>query len=179
MASSSKRLMLLRHAKSDWPVGVADRERPLSGRGGKAARRMGAYLVAEGLVPELVLVSTARRTLLTWCLVATGFDPVPMAREVDGLYAATASEILTLLRDLDSDAASVMVIAHNPGLEDLTLLLMASDGGETGRRLGEKFPTSGLAVLDFTLSRWRDLGPGQGTLERFVTPKSIAKPTSG
>ena len=173
LAPSTLRLILLRHAKSDWPEGVADEERPLAERGRKAAALMGDYLAREGLTPELALVSTARRTRETWALVAERLPAGPPMRHEADLYAASAEGILRVLRSVDAGCRSVLVLGHNPGMEDLALMLAGHGAAAERRRMAEKYPTGGLAVIDLPVGRWADIKAGAGVLERFVTPRSL------
>lgn len=170
---TNRRLMLLRHAKSAWPDGVADRERPLAPRGQKAAPRIGEYLQAEKLIPDLVLVSSARRTQETWALVAPHLPKGAEGREIDVLYEAPANRLLEIVRATDPSVRSLMLIGHNPGLQHFAAALVGAGEGRALKRLEEKFPTAGLAVIDLPLALWSDLHAGTGTLERFVTPRSL------
>lgn len=168
-----RRLILFRHAKSDWPDGVIDENRPLAPRGQKAAPLMGAYMAKNGIVPDLVLVSTARRTQDTWNLLAPSLPKEFDRRDVGAIYEASPNRLLDVVRSTDVAVHSLMLVGHNPGLQQLALALVGAGDKDAIHRLGEKFPTAALAVLDFTLDRWPDLHAGTGTLERFVTPKSL------
>ena len=169
------RLLLLRHAKSAWPEGVVDEERPLNGRGREAARLVGAYLAREGLVPDLALVSTARRTQETWALVSGWLEPRPNLRSEPALYAASPEEMLDVLKDVGAGPRTVLMLAHNPGTQELALALAGSAGdGRAIQAMAEKYPTAGLAILDLSVPGWSLVAPGCGRLERFVTPRSLA-----
>ena len=163
------RLMLFRHAKSDWPAGVPDRERPLAARGRRAAPIMGNYMVRSGLTPSQVLVSPARRTLETWDAAAGAWVSPPTAAYEEAVYEATPRELLDLIRRR-GNASPLMLVGHNPGLEQLTSLLVTPHDRV---RLPEKFPTAGLAVIDLPAASWSDVRPATGTLERFVTPRAL------
>ena len=165
-----RRLMLLRHAKSDWPAGVEDHERPLAKRGLRDAPRMGKEMAARGLVPALVLVSTAMRTRQTWDLVRPSFGAVAERRE-KAIYEAQPEAILRVIRATPADMPSLLVIGHNPGLE-LTASFLAGDGPQH-RALSVKFPTCALAVIDFEAQSWQEIGQGQGTLALFLTPAGL------
>ncbi|MBS7698030.1 MULTISPECIES: histidine phosphatase family protein [unclassified Chelatococcus] len=172
-----RRLVLLRHAKSDWPDGVTDHERPLAARGRKAAPLIASYMAAEKLLPDLVLVSSARRTQDTWALVSpvlaggSRSDGIPMKTE-PRIYEARVEILLAVLRGIADDVSTLLVVGHNPGMAELTLLL--SGGGDSGQLadLQRKFPTAALSVIDFP-GRWGELAPFKGRLDRFVTPKSL------
>jgi phosphohistidine phosphatase len=166
------RLMLLRHAKSARPAGVADLDRPLAQRGRDAAPRMGRYLAEEGLLPDLVVVSAARRTQETWELVEPHVDATEIRFDTR-IYEAPASRLLAVVRESASSARSVLMIGHNPGFEDLAKLLVGHGDRYAFARLTQKYPTAGLAVIDFDRENWSEIAPRSGRLDRFVTPKSL------
>lgn len=167
------RLLLLRHAKSAWPAGVPDRERPLAKRGRGAAPLMGMYILEHGLIPDRVLVSPARRTLETWELVREGWANEPWHAFDDAIYESDAAGLLDLVRKRGADAATLMLVGHNPGMEELAARLLTD---EEALKLPPKYPTAGLAVIDLPASRWNEASAHSGTLERFVTPKSLGFP---
>ncbi|QFU16160.1 SixA phosphatase family protein [Microvirga thermotolerans] len=166
------RLLLLRHAKSSWPAGVLDVERPLSPRGRKAAVLMGDYLKEERLVPDLALISPARRTEETWDLVQPALGEVECRRE-PRLYEATAARLLTVVQEVNPVNRRLLMIGHNPGFEDLAKMLIGDGTPEDCSRLSGKLPTAGLVVVDFPGTGWEDVKAHSGRLERFVTPKSL------
>jgi phosphohistidine phosphatase len=162
-----RHLYLLRHAKSSWKEsGIPDHDRPLASRGRKAAKAMAKYLHAHGVRPDLVLCSSATRARQTF----ERLEPLK-AREVHierELYGADAATLLARLRDVPEPVGSVMVIAHNPGLEDLTRVLAQNDG-----ELGDKFPTGALATLAFSDREWASLERGTAELVDFVRPREL------
>jgi len=164
-------LYLLRHAKSSWsdPT-LADRERPLAPRGRRDARRMAEHLVRSGVEPELVLSSPAVRTRETLERLGGALGSAVSVRYDEELYAASWTDLLERLHDVPATVASVMLIGHNPGLEDLALAL-ASSGPELAR-LETKFPTGALATLTATAA-WRELSEGDAVLAAFVVPKEL------
>jgi phosphohistidine phosphatase len=169
-----RRLMLLRHAKSDWSVGgQRDHERALAARGRAAAPLIGAYMAHHGLKPDKVLVSTARRARETWDLVAPAFGQKLDVSVDERLYEANPKALLTPLRAVDAGAHSLLIVGHNPGLQELASLLMASGDVDARQRLLEKFPTAALAVIDFQIDAWSELTPHSGRLDRFVTPRAL------
>lgn len=168
-----KRLILFRHAKSEWPEGVADHDRPLSDRGKKAAPVMGVYLDKNRILPDLVLVSTARRAQDTWARLSRAMKVMPPVRNSREVYEAPCERLLEVIRGIDPDVRTLMIVGHNPGLEDLAKRLMQDAGGEAGDRLRQKFPTAAIAMLSFDLDNWQDIAPASGSLDRFVTPKSV------
>ncbi|MFK0333415.1 SixA phosphatase family protein [Rhizobium sp. NPDC090275] len=164
------RLLLLRHAKSAWPDGVDDHDRPLGGRGLKAAPLMGSFMAREGLVPDLALVSTARRTQETWALVGAELPDDIERRDVGEIYEAAAERIAAVIRGVDPVVRTLLVVGHNPGLQNLALDLVGD--GESLTEIREKFPTGALAVIDFA-EAWASMTPGSGVLQRFVVPRSL------
>ncbi|HEX5618636.1 MAG TPA: histidine phosphatase family protein [Solirubrobacteraceae bacterium] len=162
-----RRLYLLRHAKSSWKeTGVPDHDRPLAGRGRKAAKAMAKHLHENRIRPQLVLCSSATRARQTFeRLEPLGAREVHIERE---LYGADAATLLGRLRDVPDGVGSVMVIAHNPGLEELTRVLARED-----EDVGEKFPTGALATLAFRDREWASLERGTAELVDFVRPREL------
>jgi len=173
------RLMLLRHAKSDWSSsGMPDTARPLTERGEAAARLMGGYMARHALIPERVLCSPARRTRETWAGIATQWPPDVEIVFDEGLYATTPQSILSIVRAQDNATRTLLMIGHNPGLQETAELLIASGDVELRERLREKFPTAALAVIDFAVDKWSRVHDRSGRLDRYITPRSIAAATS-
>jgi phosphohistidine phosphatase len=167
-----KRLMLLRHAKSDWPGGVGDHDRPLGPRGRHDAPRMGEEMARRGLRPELVIISTAARTRETWDYLAPHFGSVP-ERFDRALYAADAEAMLKVVRGIEDTVSSLLLLGHNPGLETLANLLIAEGPSRLRERLEDKFPTAALAVIDFAGPNWASIRHAEGRLSLFLTPADI------
>ncbi|MFN7103327.1 MAG: SixA phosphatase family protein [Pseudorhizobium sp.] len=168
-----RRLLLLRHAKSAWPDGVLDRDRPLAERGQKAAPAMAGYMVQEDLLPDLALVSDAQRTRETWSLVKSRMSGRAETRVLPELYDASADRMLEVLRRTEATAKTVLVLGHNPGLQDLALLLVGDGDAQARDAMAGKYPTSALAVVDFTVGDWSSIKPGAGFLTRFLTPRML------
>lgn len=170
----SKRLFVLRHAKSSWDdPGLADHERPLAPRGRRAVEAIAAHVDAEGIAPELVLCSSARRTRETLEGVAVGGEHVIEPE----LYGANCQDILERLHRVPEEVGSVMLVGHNPALQALVLRLADGDGdgASDGSDLAEvrrKFPTGALATLTFD-GAWTELSPRSARLAAFVRPKSL------
>ena len=169
------RLMLLRHAKSNWPAGVADRDRPLAARGREAAPLMGGYLAQELLLPDLVLISPARRTVETWELVAPMLPENPATQYEPRIYEARTSALLDVVQETAPVVKTLLMIGHNPGFEDLAQSLTGHGDRYAAARMSQKYPTCGLAVLDFAIEDWRDVAERGGRLDRFVTPASLGE----
>ena len=178
----NRALVLFRHAKSAWPD-VPDHERPLAGRGIRAAPVMGRWLHDAGLVPDLVLCSTARRARETWQFAQPGLAATPPVSFADRIYGEDAAELLALIREVPPATGTLLLIGHNPAIEDLALILAApgphpgaagpgaTNPGDLERMRG-KFPTAAIAVLEPT-GTWHELAPGHARLTAFVTPRDL------
>jgi phosphohistidine phosphatase len=167
-----KRLYLLRHAKSSWddPT-LADEDRPLAPRGRRAAKVMARHLRRTGTTPELVLCSPSTRTRQTLTRIAPGLGENANVQIKLDLYGASASALLEVLHEVPDEVDSVMLIGHNPGIQDLVLSLARA--GSESARVRTKFPTAAMATLELGAS-WRELAPGSAELVSFVKPKELA-----
>jgi phosphohistidine phosphatase len=166
--------MLLRHAKSDWSrSGARDRDRTLAARGQEAAPIVGAYMAQHGLTPDAAKVSTAQRTRQTWELAAPAFHDAVETAYDERIYEASTATLLTVVRETPAGVHSLLLVGHNPGLQELAQFLIG--GGDADARLAllEKFPTAALAVIDFRVDRWSSIEPHSGRLDRFVTPRLL------
>jgi phosphohistidine phosphatase len=171
-----KRLYLLRHAKAVPPdPQVDDHARELTVRGMHDASAIARYIRKNGFEPQLLLASTSARTRQTAELVLREIEAKADYREE--LYLAEPGKILSFIQGAPQGISGLMVIGHNPGLEELATRLAreAVRRKERARRdvLEEKFPTAALAVLDFDIAKWRDIGQGAGELADFVRPKDL------
>ena len=170
-----RRLMLLRHAKA-VPLGdLADEERPLSGRGREAVPAIGAFMARHALTPGLALISPVLRTRETWELLLPAWPKPPRHRHEPRLYAAPAELLHLLVRETPAEVHSLLLIGHNPGLEQFARALTGSGEADALARFGNKMPTASLAVIDLALDDWKRVAPQSGRLERFVTTKSLGK----
>jgi phosphohistidine phosphatase len=167
------RLILFRHGKSAWPEGVSDHERPLAPRGVEAVPLMSRWLVENALTPDLALVSTARRTRMTFELIAEVM-PGLNARLEQRIYEASVKRLLAALADIPASLGTLLMVGHNPGMQELALQLSGTPACDLDARsrLKRKYPTSGVAVLE-TVRSWAELAPGQATLRRFQTPAML------
>lgn len=169
-----KTLYLLRHAKSSWDdPGLSDHDRPLAPRGRQAAARMGAYFRQQGLSPKRVLVSSATRTRQTWGLLAPRVKSGAEAEIRRDIYDADAEDLMAMAASTPDGLESVLIVAHNPALEELAMRLAGDGDDEAVREMRRKYPTGALAELMFDVSAWSDVAPGSGFLVRFVRPKSL------
>lgn len=170
-----KRLILLRHAKSGWDDTVArDFDRPLNAKGRRAARAMGSHLRSGGLHPDRVTASPAARVTETLEEFATGLGETLAPAWDTRAYLASAETLLDIVRETPDSAETLLLVAHNPGLEELVLLLVPETGGQAARlEVEEKYPTASIAEITFAADHWADVKPGEGTLARFVRPRDI------
>jgi phosphohistidine phosphatase len=174
MASgTARRLLLLRHAKSAWPD-VADHERPLARRGRRDAPVAGRWLRAAGWVPDRVVCSTAKRARETWKLAAAELDASPRVSFDQRVYGAAADELLDLARETAPTARTLLIVGHDPAMQELTLALASAGAGDADalERVRFKFPTAAIAVLEFT-GIWPELGPERARLAAFVVPREL------
>lgn len=170
-----RKLVLLRHAKSSWKDGdLDDFERPLAPRGQRAAPVVAADLAARCGLPDLVLCSPAQRALETWFHLAPHCPKVKVEM-VWSLYMADLPALLQVLHSLADDVRHVVVIGHNPGLEDLAIALCGNGPERELKRLRDKFPTAAYAEIDLPRESWPTVTPGAGRLVRFVRPKDLTK----
>jgi phosphohistidine phosphatase len=171
---SVKTLWLLRHAKaSPGGAGLADRDRPLTGRGRDAAARMGRHLSEREVHPELVLCSTALRTRETIELVAKELDTSLEIEFEDELYLASERDLRERIERVSDDVRSIMLVGHNPGLEELAIQLAVRGHPGALADLRRKVPTGALAELRIHSQRWSHFARGC-ELVAFVTPKQLA-----
>jgi phosphohistidine phosphatase len=164
-----KRLYLLRHAKSSWKdTSLPDHDRPLNGRGRRAAKAIARYMQEHGIEPELVLCSTARRARETLDRIEPAAGTVHLEPD---LYAASAHALLARFRGVPDTVESVLLIGHNPGLQDLALDLARP--GPAADELAAQYPTAALATLAFESSSWRNLDRGTAELVELVRPRDL------
>lgn len=164
-----RRLILFRHAKAEARAsGEGDLERPLAQRGRVEAGWMGGVARDQGLIPDLALVSPSLRTRETWLLASEAFPTARMEIR-DGLYDATPEEIMAEVETVAGAAEAVMVVGHNPGLQELAMGLLADGGGPAAdvERVSAAFPTATVAAL-------RIDGQGEVSLEALLLPRDLA-----
>ena len=159
-----KTLLILRHAKSSWDdPNLPDHDRPLTDRGKKDAKRVGRLLQEHGLVPDLIVSSTAKRARKTAAKVAKACGHAGEVETITRLYHAYPSQFIEVLREIGDEHASVLVVAHNPGLEEFVRHV-------TGQP--ESLPTAALAQVSLDIDSWQSLSvPPGGTLVQVWRPK--------
>ena len=169
-----KTLTLLRHAKSGWDSPVTrDFDRGLNARGRKAARAMGREMRRLGLGFDLILASPAARVTETLTELAQGYGGAAATRFEQAVYLAPVEVLLALVRETDDGAARLLLVGHNPGLEQLALLL--AEPGRLRDEVAIKYPTGALAEIGFDAAHGREVGPAGGRLARFIRPRELAE----
>ncbi len=166
-----KTLGLLRHAKSDWDdMSLRDFDRGLNDRGRRGAAVMGGHIRAHGVAWDLMLASPAERVRRT--VDATRLQ-VP-ARWEERVYLADSDALIEMLRTLDGDPEAVLVVGHNPGLQELVFDLVAPERENAlFAEVTEKYPTATFAVLELGIERWADCEAGCGTLVHLARPRDL------
>lgn len=171
----TKTLTLLRHAKSGWDDPVArDFDRPLNKRGEKAARLIGQYMKQHDMRFDCLIASPAVRVIETLDHVADGYgehlEPVWERR----IYLASSATLMDVLRDRDDDVQNVLMVGHNPGMEDMVLDLVPEGKDDALRdQIYEKYPTAAIAQIEIDIGSWKDIECGKGTLKLFVRPRDL------
>ncbi|MDJ0461876.1 histidine phosphatase family protein [Streptomyces sp. H27-C3] len=164
-----RRIVLLRHAKADWPQ-VSDHDRPLADRGRMDAPTAGARLAETGIPFDLALCSTAARTRETWKLVVQALPHRPRTVYEEQLYEASPGELIALLNETPDDVNDLLVIGHNPGVHAVAEALTGTGEGDAPARMARSgFPTSSFAVIGFT-GPWKFLEHGVGNLVDYWAP---------
>ena len=166
------RLLLLRHAKSSWDaVSTDDFDRPLNRRGHDAAPVMGSHIAVHGFAPDKILCSSARRTRETLAALLPYLDEDVEIRLSRELYLSGEDRTIDQIRAHGGNAATLLVIGHNPGLQETALALIGDGEPAIRDRVAEKFPTAGLVVIDFPAMKWVDIEPKTGKAVAFLKPR--------
>ena len=161
----TRRLILMRHAKSSWgDPAQDDHERPLNGRGRRSAEALGAWFRAENIQPDQILVSSAQRTIETCERLNLTLEKTVL----DRLYHASPGAMRQVLKQATGQC--VLMLGHNPGIAWLArdLVAIAPDHPRFG-----DYPTGATLVVDFAIENWQDLKPGSGTVISFITPREL------
>ena len=164
---------MLRHAKSSWddPT-LADHDRPLSQRGRRSAQLLADHFSRAGIRPELVLCSSAVRARQTLTPISAAMGLEDRIQVDSGLFGATAEQLLARVRAIDRSVTSVLVIGHNPGLQDLAVDLASADP-KAATELGEKFPTGAMAVVLVDGDSWSDLSSERAHVASVIVPRQL------
>lgn len=168
------KLYLLRHAKSSWnEPALQDFDRPLAPRGWNTAPLIGDYMAESAYHPDYALCSPARRTRETLEIIEPVL-PGPIETFMnDSLYHAEPSAMLELISSMPARCKQLLSVGHNPGTQELAVLLTGSGDSKLWQSLWSHFPTAGLAVLEFNMDTWDKIRPRSGHLTDFITPKAL------
>lgn len=167
-----KTLTLLRHAKSTWDDPVArDSDRPLNPRGRRAARAVGKEMKALGLGFDRIVASPARRVIETLDEVCSTYGPLAPEYE-QRVYLATTDSLLDIVHETGDEVGQLLLVGHNPGMENLALLL--TRGGGLRGEVEVKYPTGTLAEIELNVESWQHVREATGTLTRFIRPRDLA-----
>jgi phosphohistidine phosphatase len=170
-----KTLTLLRHAKSGWDDPVArDFDRALNARGMKGAQTVGHHMRNLGLVFDAVVSSPAVRCVDTLDGVWEGYGRILHPHWDRRIYLASGATLLDVVHDQDDATGRVLMCGHNPGLEDLILMLVPDNSDDRLRdEVEEKFPTASVAEMQFDVEHWADVKTNGARLTRFVRPRDL------
>ncbi len=169
-----KTVLILRHAKSDWgDSDLADFDRPLAKRGLEDAPRMGEVLAQFDCIPDRILSSPAQRAKQTAELAAKACGYRKTIQWEESFYGGSSDDLIAALQQLSPAVERVLLVGHNPTLEE-TVLALCSPGFTEIEEAGTlKLPTAGLVCINFEMVDWQDLQPGEGVLQWFIIPKLV------
>lgn len=170
-----KTVTLFRHAKSGEKgnPNIEDIDRPLSGRGLKAAPKMGAALRDRRVKPDLILCSPSVRTRQTLTLASPeAWDEAPKTRFKKDIYEASCETLLKLVNGCPKDVQHVMIVGHNPGLQEFAITLARPGSAELGK-IEQKLPTAAIVTFEFDEERWKDIQPATGRIVLFIAPRTL------
>lgn len=170
-----KKLLLLRHAKSDWDdFTLEDHERPLNKRGEHNAQQMGAYMANNSIQPDMIYCSTAQRTRQTLSLLLAQSGLSCPVDYVPGIYEATASTLMNIVTNCPDKYDTLLIVGHNPGMQILGLTLTEGQNIPLRRKLEYRLPTGTLQTITLNITSYTETKQGCGTLESFTKPKSLS-----
>ncbi|WP_271395721.1 SixA phosphatase family protein [Neomicrococcus lactis] len=171
-SSFERRLVVLRHAKSDYPLGVSDHDRPLAGRGNREAPAAGRWLKEHGWVPDYILVSSAQRTRATCAWVTSELgDEAPTPYIDDRIYEAGSTQLLSIINETLETVRTLMVIGHMPTVQDLSMRLASIESDEESvMDMATRYPTLGLTAFEVN-KPWAELDGRDAKLVSFVVPR--------
>ena len=170
-----KTLFLLRHAKSSWnDPNLQDFDRPLNARGRRAAELIGTYIREHEVSPELVMSSPAVRARETIEIILKNVKLPAELRFDQRIYEASPLVLIEVISQFDEDKSSVLLVGHNPGMEDLVFDIVPDDGNSPLRDVvWEKYPTGALARIELDIASWADIDRNTGRLTHFIRPRDL------
>ena len=171
-----KTLTILRHAKSGWDVQVErDFDRPINARGRRGAELIGQYVKRHAMPVERIIASPAVRVTETLDI----FQPAANLDAIEPvwdrrIYLASAATLIDVIRDTGKDAVNLLISGHNPGLEDLVLMLVPEEsGGDLRAEVEDKLPTAALVRLELDIADWHELDVNMARIAAFVRPRDL------
>lgn len=165
-----KRLYLLRHADAPAEASIQDKMRPLSAGGEDDCYALGVMMAAKNYIPDVIFCSTATRTQCTYGSLVKGIKKTLPKEDSEHLYNAAALDIFDLIRQSDDTHSAMMVIGHNPGIQEIAMRLCDLDQSPLSDRLMQGFSTATLAILDCPVQVWNDLQLGENILADYQAP---------
>ena len=170
-------LIFLRHAKSSWALpGVDDFDRPLNDRGNNAAPKMANWLTSEGIKPDVIVCSSAKRTRETLAHIEPMFSQEIAAIMEPNLYLASSDQLFESAAALDDTFETAMLLGHNPGLHDAALSALTAASRRESGEMRSRFPTCACAIISLPINSWSEINTDIGELDAYMTPKGL--PTS-
>jgi len=167
-------LMLLRHAKSSWTqIGSTDFERSLNERGIKSAPLIGQYMADNDLTPKLIYSSSAARAKATTQLVLAELPEAPEPAYDQSIYDGGPESLFNKIASSPNSASPLLVVGHNPTIHAMSLSLCRAGNEKAFQTMSAKYPTGGLAIIDFDLQDWSEVTGGSGTLRDFILPRTL------
>jgi phosphohistidine phosphatase len=163
----------MRHSEAEGASALGDAARALTPRGQEDCRRLGEKLVADGAAWDALLCSSARRAQQSAQCMAAALAPAPEIDIREELNLAGADALLAALRALPDEVRSVLLVAHNPGIHALVLLLAGRGGSRAARKAARDFPPGALARFAYDAESWARLAPGAADLRDFLTPRDL------
>ena len=168
-----KTLLVLRHAKAERESDSGeDFDRPLAVRGWTDSRAIGREMRVRGIHPDAVVASPARRVVETLEAVAEGYGALDV--EFDRrIFDNRPESLLAILHGADDEVQRLLIVGHNPGLQEILLRLATADAARLRDQIADKFPTAALAEMELPVGNWREVRQGAGRITRLVRPEDV------
>lgn len=170
-----KRLYFMRHAKAHRDSMLGDHELPLNPRGRSACILLAAHIKENNIQPDLILASTAARAQETLKNILPAMGNNTQTESRKNLYLASAGELFKAINAVDDSVDSLMIIAHNPGIHQICMMLVDyQNSSEKLRNVMVNMPTAGLASFSINTDSWKNVEPESGRLEDFISPEDLS-----
>tara|TARA_Y100000590_G_scaffold220753_1_gene249830 strand:- start:1392 stop:1904 length:513 start_codon:yes stop_codon:yes gene_type:complete len=169
-----KTIFLLRHAKSSWDnTKLEDFDRPLATRGIKSCKKIGKFFKKKKLVPDIVYCSTAVRAKQTWDLINRIVEKKKNIIYEDQLYMANSSIFMNFVKKTNDNFKTLMIVSHNPGIENFAIELIKNKESDFYKDINLKYPTGGIAIINFKLKHWSKMNYETGDIYEFIKPREL------